>query len=761
MMQIDDREDRVLKEVALSQAEYRSIIALLGRAPNSVELGLFGAMWSEHCGYKNSRPLLKRFPTNGDQVLLKAGTENAGAVDIGDGFAIVMKVESHNHPSAIEPFQGAATGVGGIVRDIFTMGARPIALLDSLRFGSLSLARNRYLFSGIVGGIGGYGNCLGIPTVGGETYFDQTYNGNPLVNAMCVGLIEHGQFISARAEGAGNPVLVVGAATGRDGIHGATFASTELDESSEERRPAVQVGDPFTEKLLMEACLELGKTGWIVGMQDLGAAGLTSAAVESAHKGGTGVELDVQKVPRREAGMTPYDVMLSESQERMLVIARAGHEEKVRSLFARWGLHSEVIGKVIEEPVIRVRDGQTMVAEVPTRLLTDEVPAYTREVIEPPELVELWRLDIASVARDLPPVDQALLLLLASPDLCSREDIYRTYDTMVGTNTLITPGSDAAVLRIRGVDDQDTGKAIALSIDGNGRLTYLDPWNGGALAVAEAARNCVCAGARPLALTNCLNFGNPEKPLVYYQLAQSIEGMSAAARALQTPVISGNVSLYNESFGQPIYPTPVVGMVGLIEGRSPTPSAFQIEGDIVALLGKPGMGPATLRGSTYLATIRGLIAGRPALLDLERERAVQQLALRVIAAGLLRSAHDCSDGGLAVALAECCLWSGLGLKGELYLPDEPVAATALLFGEAPSRIIVSLEPDMWPDLHQLAVSVDVPLTRLGTVGGDRLVLGDSLDLPVVMLRSAWRDGLQQALVSASQAEAPEESSARE
>jgi phosphoribosylformylglycinamidine synthase len=489
MVQIDDREDRVLKEVALSQVEYRSIIDLLGRAPNSVELGLFGAMWSEHCGYKNSRPLLKRFPTTGDRVLLKAGAENAGAVDIGDGFAIVMKVESHNHPSAIEPFQGAATGVGGIVRDIFTMGARPIALLDSLRFGSLSLARNRYLFSGIVKGIGGYGNCLGIPTIGGETYFDQTYNGNPLVNAMCIGLIEHGHFISARAEGAGNPVLVVGAATGRDGIHGATFASAELDESSEERRPAVQVGDPFTEKLLMEACLELGKTGWIVGMQDLGAAGLTSAAVESAHKGGTGVELDVQKVPRREAGMTPYDVMLSESQERMLVIARAGDEEKVRRLFARWGLHSEVIGKVIDEPVIRVRDGQTRVAEVPTRLLTDEVPAYIREVIEPPELAELWRLDLSSLDRDPPPVDQALLLLLASPDLCSREDIYRTYDTMVGTNTLVTPGSDAAVLRIRGRDDQDTGKAIALSIDGNGRLTYLDPWNGGALAVAEAARN--------------------------------------------------------------------------------------------------------------------------------------------------------------------------------------------------------------------------------------------------------------------------------
>jgi len=749
-------DDRALAEVALTRDEYQRIVALLGRVPNHVELGLFGAMWSEHCGYKNSRPLLKRFPTTGPRVLLKAGEENAGAVDIGDGLAVVMKIESHNHPSAIEPYQGAATGVGGIVRDIFTMGARPIALLDSLRFGPLSEARNRYLFSGIVGGIGGYGNCLGIPTVGGEVYFDASYNGNPLVNAMCVGLIEAGRLIPARAEGPGNPVLVVGAATGRDGIHGATFASVELDESSEERRPAVQVGNPFTEKLLMEACLELRDKGWIVGMQDLGAAGLTSSTVESAHKGSAGIELDVLKAPRRESGMTPYEMMLSESQERMLVIARAGYEENVRALFARWGLHSEVIGHVIAEPVIRVTEGATVVANVPTRLLTDEVPAYTREGVAPPELAGLWRFDVTSLAGSLPPVDQALLRLLATPDLCSREDIYRTYDTMVGANTLITPGSDAAVLRIRNANDEETGKAIALSTDGNGRLTYLDPFNGGALAVAEAARNCVCAGALPLALTNCLNFGNPEKPEVYYQLSQAIDGMAAAARALETPVISGNVSLYNESFGQAIYPTPVVGMVGLIEGlggtagRAPTPSAFQAEGDIVALLGELSADPATLGGSTYLAALHNTVAGRPPQLDLARERALQRLTLDAIAAGLVHSAHDCSDGGLGVALAECCLWSGLGLRAEVPLPAEPaeiLATTALLFGEAPSRIVVSLAPDQWEPLATLAASAGVPLTRLGVVAGNRLTFGPSLDLPVADLRTVWRNGLARALGS--------------
>ncbi len=460
-------DQRALDEVALSRQEYQWIVELMGRAPNRLELGLFGAMWSEHCGYKNSRPLLKRFPSTGERVLLKVGEENAGAVDIGDGQAVVFKIESHNHPSAIEPYQGAATGVGGIVRDIFTMGARPIALLDSLRFGPLTSPRNRYLFHGIVGGIGGYGNCLGIPTVGGEIYFDESYSGNPLVNAMCVGLIESGKLIPAKASGVGNPVLVVGAATGRDGIHGATFASVELDESSEERRPAVQVGDPFTEKLLMEACLELRDKGWIVGMQDLGAAGMTSSTVESAHKGGAGLDLDVLAVPRREAGMTPYDIMLSESQERMLVTAKAGHADDVRALFAKWGLRSEVVGHVIAEPVIRVREGAQVVAEIPTEYLTEKTPTYIREGIEPAELRALWAFDYATLRATLPTPAAALLRLLGSPDLCSREDVYRTYDTMVGTNTVIGPGSDAAVLRVPPTDERAPGGHAEAAGDGD------------------------------------------------------------------------------------------------------------------------------------------------------------------------------------------------------------------------------------------------------------------------------------------------------
>lgn len=749
-------DQRALAEVALTREEYERIVSLLGRVPNRLELGLFGAMWSEHCGYKNSRPLLKRFPTSGERVLLKAGEENAGAVDIGDGLAVVMKIESHNHPSAVEPYQGAATGVGGIVRDIFTMGARPVALLDSLRFGPLTAARNRYLFSGIVGGVGGYGNCLGIPTVGGEIYFDASYSGNPLVNAMCVGVIESGKLISARAEGAGNPVMVVGASTGRDGIHGATFASVELDGASEERRPAVQVGNPFTEKLLMEACLELRDKGWIVGMQDLGAAGMTSSTVESAHKGHSGIDLDVLKVPRRESGMTPYDIMLSESQERMLVVANSGHERDVRDLFERWGLHSEVIGQVIAEQVIRVREGEQIVAEIPTRLLTDEAPVYVRESVTPAELAERWRFD-AGVLRDaLPTPDDALRRLLASPDLCSREDVYRTYDTMVGANTLVGPGSDAAVLRIRGTDDYDTGKAIALCADGNGRLTALDPYNGGALAVAEAARNVVCAGARPVALTNCLNFGNPEKPSAYYQLERAITGMAEAARALETPVISGNVSLYNESFGTGIAPTPVVGMLGLIEGRAPTPSAFQATGDIVALVGDLRLDPADLNGGAYLATVHNVIAGRPPLLNLEHERAVQSLTLAAIERGLVASAHDCSDGGLAVALAECCIWSGRGFAGEATLAEaagsDRLAATALLFGEAPSRIILSVSPSHWDSLSRLAAEHGTPLTRLGVVTEERFALPRLIDQSVEDLHDLWRHGLARALASTTEAE---------
>ncbi len=741
---------RALDEVALTRAEYEQIVEKLGRRPNAVELGMFGAMWSEHCGYKNSKPLLRRFPTRGPRVLLGAGAENAGAVDIGDGLAVVMKIESHNHPSAIEPYQGAATGVGGIVRDIFTMGARPVAILDSLRFGPPTTARNRYLLHGVVAGIAGYGNCLGLPTVGGEVYFDETYSGNPLVNAMCVGIVPIDKIVPARASGVGNPVLLVGADTGRDGIHGATFASVELNAASEERRPAVQVGNPFTEKLLIEACLALRDTGWIVGMQDLGAAGLTSSAVEMAHKGNCGIALDVLRVSRRESGMTPYEVMLSESQERMLVVARRGSERQVQAVFARWGLHSDMIGQVVEEPVIRITEGQQVVAEIPTGLLTDEVPLYVREGIAAPEMEQRWAYDYTQLPLPAQ-LNDALLDVLASPDLCSRWDIFRQYDHMVGANTLIPPGSDAAVLRVRDEEGNLTGKAIALTTDGNGRLCYLDPYHGGALAVAEAARNLVCVGARPLALTNCLNFGNPEKADVYYQLEQAIEGMSAAARALETPVISGNVSLYNESFGQPIYPTPVVGMVGLLEGATPLPAGFQREGDVVALLGAWEAVPEDLGGSSYLQALHHQVVGRPPALDLEREAAVQRLCLEVYQAGLLRSAHDCSDGGLVVALAESCIWGNLGMVAEVDLlpagkPDPVDLKTlAFCFGEAPSRIVVSLSPDAWPRLAALAEAAGVPIRRLGVVGGSSLRIGQAVHVPVADVTLAWRRGLGDAL----------------
>jgi phosphoribosylformylglycinamidine synthase len=746
----EEISQRALDEVALTRAEYELLVQKLGRRPNAVELGMFGAMWSEHCGYKNSKPLLRRFPTRGPRVLLGAGAENAGAVDIGDGLAVVMKIESHNHPSAIEPYQGAATGVGGIVRDIFTMGARPVAILDSLRFGPPTTARNRYLLHGVVAGIAGYGNCLGLPTVGGEVYFDEAYTGNPLVNAMCVGIVPIDKIVPARASGVGNPVLLVGADTGRDGIHGATFASVELNAASEERRPAVQVGNPFTEKLLIEACLELRDTGWIVGMQDLGAAGLTSSSVETAHKGHCGIALDVLHIARRESGMTPYELMLSESQERMLVVARRGNERQVQEVFARWGLHSDIIGHVIEEPVIRIKEGQQIVAEIPTNLLTDEVPLYVREGVAAPEMEQRWAYDYGKLS--LPArLSDALLELLASPDLCSRWDIFRQYDHMVGANTLIPPGSDAAVLRVRDEEGNCTGKAIALTTDGNGRLCYLDPYHAGALAVAEAARNLVCTGARPLALTNCLNFGNPEKADVYYQLEQAIEGMSAAARALETPVISGNVSLYNESFGQPIYPTPVVGMVGLLEGETPLPAGFQREGDVVTLLGAWEPAPEDLGGSSYLQVLHRQVAGRPPALDLERERAVQRLCLEAYQAGLLRSAHDCSDGGLAVALAESCIWGDLGItaEGDL-LPasgTEPVdlKMLAFCFGEAPSRIVVSLSAENWAKLNALAESAGVPARRLGIVGGSALSLGQALTVPLADLARAWRRGLGDAL----------------
>lgn len=724
-----------LDEIALSEAEYQLIVKRLGREPTEVELGMFGALWSEHCGYKHSKLLLRMFPTRGKRVLIRAGEENAGAVDIGNGLSIVMKVESHNHPSAIEPFQGAATGVGGIVRDIFTMGARPIALLNSLRFGPLREARNRYLFNGVVGGIASYGNCLGIPDIGGEIYFSPAYSDNPLVNAMCVGIVRSDRLVKARASGVGNLLMLVGADTGRDGLHGASGLASRTFEEQRELRSAVQVGNPFLEKLLIEACLELAETDWIVGVQDLGAAGLTSASVESASKAGSGIEIDTALVPRREEGMNPYEVMLSESQERMLVVVKRGCEEKVKTLFERWGLHSDIIGRVTDDGVARIKDGKKVVAAVPVNLLTDP-PLYRVPCGKPAWLKRLQTLDLSKVA-DISPDEcrESLLRLLASPNIASKHAVYRQYDHQVHTNTVVPPGGDGAVLRIK-----DTRKGIALTIDGNGRYCYLDPYNGGAMAVAEAARNLVCTGAEPLAITDCLNFGNPERPDIYYQLKECIRGMAAACRRLNIPVISGNVSLYNETKGMAVYPTPVVGMVGLIEDiEKHCTSGFKNDGDVVFLLG--GDGEGNLAGSEYLEVVHGLVAGRP-LIDLDQERKVQRCCLSLIRGGAIKSAHDCSDGGLAIALAESCILGGVGFKGSWKLRgrlDED------LFGEGPSRFVVSVAPSQVARLKRVAADCGVRLTKLGVVGGKRLIIEELINVRLEDLRTTWYGALERAL----------------
>ncbi|MBI2303317.1 MAG: phosphoribosylformylglycinamidine synthase subunit PurL [Chloroflexi bacterium] len=739
-------EQKVLDEIALNLEEYHLLVRRLGREPNPLELGMFGALWSEHCGYKNSKPLLRLFPTQGKGVLTRIGQENAGAVDIGEGLAAVMKMESHNHPSAIEPFQGAATGVGGIVRDIFAMGARPIALLNPLRFGPLDDARSRYLFDGVVAGIASYGNCLGIPNVGGEVFFSPAYLGNPLVNVLCLGIAEKGKLVKARAQGKGNTLMLVGADTGRDGIHGATFASVQLDEASQERRPAVQVGNPFLEKLLIEACLELAATDYYVGIQDLGAAGLTSAAVECADKGGTGIEIDVSRVPRRETGMSPYEVMLSESQERMLIIVKQGCEEKVADVFRKWDLECQVVGRVTDDGLARIKEGQKVVGEMPVSLLTDP-PLYRRKGTISALVLALQNWDLSQVPdQGKEDAGATLLQLLSSPNIASKEEVYRQYDHQVLINTVLSPGEDAALLRVKG-----TRKGLAMATDGNGRYCYLDPYQGGAIAVAEAARNVVCIGARPLAVTDCLNFGNPERPEVYYQLKECIRGMAQACRVLDTPVISGNVSLYNETNGQPIYPTPIVGMLGLLENvEKRCTTAFKEVGDLVVVLGgKPPLQKtwqepvlksdvATLAASEYLERCHNLVAGRPHI-DLELEKRVQRLCLVSIEQGLLRSAHDCSDGGLAVALAESCIAGGLGLQVVGLRVEGRVDAA--LFGEEQSRILVSLNPSHWPRLEALAKKERVPLVVLGAVGGDRLTLGQYLDLPLEAIAKAWRRGL--------------------
>jgi len=726
---------QVLDEIALSQSEYESIVQRLGREPNEVELGMFGALWSEHCGYKHSKLLLKLLPTKGKRVLTRVAEENAGAVDVGDGLSIVMKMESHNHPSAIEPFQGAATGVGGIVRDIFTMGARPIALLNSLRFGPLREPHNRYLFNGVVGGIASYGNCLGIPDVGGEISFSPAYSDNPLINAMCVGIAKSEKLVKARAGGVGNVLMLAGADTGRDGLHGASGLASRTFEEERELRSTVQVGNPFLEKLLIEACLELAETDWIVGMQDLGAAGLTSASVESAARAGSGVEIDISEIPRREQGMNPYEVMLSESQERMLIIVRKGYQDKVKALFERWELPSDIIGYVTGDGITRITEGEKVVAEIPVKLLT-EPPLYRLSCRKPKWLRPLQNFDLSSIADlSADECQPTLLRLLAGPNIASKHWVYRQYDHQVQTNTVVPPGGDAAVLRIK-----DTKKAISLTTDGNGRYCYLDPYNGGAIAVAEAARNLVCTGAEPLAITDCLNLGNPEKDDVYYQLKECIRGMARACRQLNVPVISGNVSLYNETKDKAIYPTPVVGMVGLIEDvdRHCT-SSFKDEGDVVFLLGSQDEGG--LAGSEYLEVMRGLVAGRP-FINLDLEKRVQQCCLSLIKEGIITSAHDCSDGGLAIALAECCLAGDIGFRGVWEVQGRIDAA---LFGELQSRIIVSVALTRAIELEGRAAQERVGLRKLGVVGGRRLIIEGLIDVPLEQMAMMWHNGLDWAL----------------
>lgn len=728
-------EPEVWREMGLTDEEYERIKELMGREPNFLEVGIFSVMWSEHCSYKTSKPVLRKFPTQGPQVLQGPG-ENAGIVDIGDNQAVVFKMESHNHPSAIEPYQGAATGVGGILRDVFTMGARPVAVLDALRFGPLTEESSKYLLRGVVGGIGGYGNSIGIPTIGGDVYFHKCYSGNPLVNAMAVGLLEHKDIAKGVATGVGNPVMAVGARTGRDGIHGATFASVELSEESESKRSAVQVGDPFMEKLLMEACLELIHSGAIVGIQDMGAAGLTSSSAEMASRGNSGIEMDLSLVPRRETGMTPYEVMLSESQERMLVVPKAGREKEVEEVFRRWGLEAAVIGRVTDDGMLRLFDGGEKVAEIPVKALTDKAPVYHRSSREPEYYRELKSKSLAGIKlKDTP--EKVLLALLANPTIASKEWVYRQYDHQVGTNTVVLPGDgDAGVLRVRG-----TNKGIAMTTDCNSRYVYLDPYVGGALAVVEAAQNVVCVGAKPLAITDCLNFGNPEKPEIFWQFEQACAGVSEACRVLETPVTGGNVSFYNETPGQAIYPTPMIGMVGLVEDLSHLlRSSFKSEGEKVYLIGELN---GELAGSEYLAMFEGLEAGALPELNLKDIKARLDFVLKINRAGLVLSAHDVAEGGLAVALAEMTKTCGTEIS---IFTDDILRA---LFGERLGRIIISVSEENTKKVENMAAAENIPLVCLGKTGGDSLTIRvngeECLNTPVKKYREVYEGSLKKIM----------------
>ncbi len=736
----------IIAQHGLSDDEYKKVVKILGREPNFTELGIFSVMWSEHCSYKSSRVHLKKLPTTGPRVVQGPG-ENAGAVDIGDGLCAVFKMESHNHPSFIEPYQGAATGVGGILRDIFTMGARPIALLDSLRFGLLDRPKNRYLVKGVVAGIAGYGNCMGVPTVGGEMVFNEVYSNNPLVNVFCLGIAKKDRLFKGTAAGVGNPVLYVGSKTGRDGIHGATMASDSFDEASESKRPTVQVGDPFTEKLLLEACLELMETDLLVGIQDMGAAGLTSSSCEMASRAGNGLELDLTYVPRREPGMTPYELMLSESQERMLMVAKQGKEDEVLRICRKWDLDCAVVGCVTGDGILRVKDQGKVVAEIPAKALAEDGPKYERPNAPPAyqEYLQALNLDALKEPKDY---TATLLELLDAPTIASKRWVYQQYDHMVRTNSMVRPGSDAAVLRIKG-----TNKALAITADCNGRYCVLHPYMGGMIAVAEAARNLVCSGAEPIGLTDCLNFGNPERPEVMWQFILSVEGIADACQAFNVPVVSGNVSFYNETNGLNVYPTPVIGMVGLIEEADKAMTQwFKQAGDAIVLLGATR---EDVGGTEYLRVVHHREQGEPPYLNLDTEKALHACTLKLIREGLVQSAHDCSDGGLAVALAECCVSvPAQPLGAVVRLTGYTIRRDALLFGESQSRVVLSVKADAADKVVTVAQAMGVPAAKIGTVGGERLIIDVEagkqasacrVDAELKTLLDRWGNSLERAL----------------
>ncbi len=726
---------QLIEEHGLTMEEYEMLVNRLGRKPNYTELGIVSVMWSEHASYKNSIRYLKKLPREGKHLLTKTGEENAGVVDIGHGLGISFKIESHNHPSALEPYHGAATGVGGILRDIFTMGARPIAVLDSLRFGSIRNPQVKYLLRGVVSGIADYGNCFGVPTVGGEVYFEESYEGNPLVNAMAIGIVKHNNLMKASAEGPGNYVVYAGSDTGRDGIHGTTFASLELNEESEKSRTAVQVGDPFMEKLLLEASLEVIELDLVEGIQDMGAAGLTCSSSEMAGKAGTGIEIDVSLVPRREKGMTPYEVMLSESQERMLLIVKPENFEKVNQVFEKWDLHAVKIGKVTDSGMLCVKEGSDLKAELPAKLLIlgGDAPVYEREV-RYPEYLKMTALP--GEEKITLPEDFGMVLkkMISSPNLCSKREIFRQYDHMVQINTVIEPGSDAAVIRIK-----ETGQGIAASVDCNGRHCYLDPYEGAKGAVAEAARNIVCSGAKPLAVTNCLNFGNPYKPEMYWTFTEVIRGMSDACLFFETPVTGGNVSFYNENPKSAVYPTPTIGMIGILaDYHAALACGFQDEGDLIVLLGDNCQ---HLGGTEYLRTVHGMVKGKPPKVDLAKEKKLHKTFLALAERKIIKSAHDCSDGGLAIALAECCLTAEKLIGAQVDIPFQ-FRPDAELFGEEHSRIICTVNPADFEVLRKICEQFDHSYKLLGKTGGNSLKINDLIDCEIEELAALWENVLK-------------------